>query len=284
MILTKRSVQFVAVVFLSAGASGCVSPRGYFADRWDDSKDIFTVAGGVGAGAKARVGPLQVGALVNYDRWGLRGGELSGLHGLSCSEMVSPLPIPIFERGKCTMLLAGLDWFHGSTGRTEARRKSYMAFSAYVPVVAIGNRAHYYTQMEVAAGLGGTLRLGFNPGELLDFILDWTTLDIYGDDLEARWARQAPRARAALLTLMRSDPRLFEGADPERFAGLEMQRVGPGRYSWGAFAVNVACSSYTATVASEAAFWSYRGHFETLPSGEWRAVNTDKKHATAGPK
>ncbi len=33
-------------------------------------------------------------------------------------------------------------------------------------------------------GLGGTLRLGFNPGELLDFLLGWFTIDIYNDDIE----------------------------------------------------------------------------------------------------
>ncbi len=31
---------------------------------------------------------------------------------------------------------------------------------------------------------GLTLGLGFNPGELLDFILGWTTLDIFKDDIE----------------------------------------------------------------------------------------------------
>jgi len=42
----------------------------------------------------------------------------------------------------------------------------------------------YFTQIEVVAGLGGTIRLGFNPGELLDFILGWVTIDIFNDDLE----------------------------------------------------------------------------------------------------
>ena len=40
----------------------------------------------------------------------------------------------------------------------------------------------YYTQIEMAAGLGGTLRLGVNPGEFVDFLLGWTTLDIFDDD------------------------------------------------------------------------------------------------------
>ena len=36
------------------------------------------------------------------------------------------------------------------------------------------------------AGFGGTIKLGFNPGELLDFILGWTTIDIFSDDFEAK--------------------------------------------------------------------------------------------------
>ena len=36
---------------------------------------------------------------------------------------------------------------------------------------------------DLFTALGRTLRFGFNPGELLDFILGWFTIDIYGDDL-----------------------------------------------------------------------------------------------------
>jgi hypothetical protein len=34
--------------------------------------------------------------------------------------------------------------------------------------------------------VAGGLRVGFNPGELVDFLLGWTTLDIYNDDLGTR--------------------------------------------------------------------------------------------------
>ncbi len=51
-------------------------------------------------------------------------------------------------------------------------------------------RHPYFTQIEVVAGLLGTLRLGFNPGELLDFILGWTTVDIFNDDRETREAKE----------------------------------------------------------------------------------------------
>ena len=53
--------------------------------------------------------------------------------------------------------------------------------------------------MEVAAGLVGGIRLGFNPGELLDFIMGFLGLDLYGDDLEGLpddWAELAERRRA----------------------------------------------------------------------------------------
>jgi hypothetical protein len=62
-------------------------------------------------------------------------------------------------------------------------------------------------------GLGGTLRLGFNPGELLDFILGWTAIDIYNDDaVSVRKQREeesigigSPIAEAPSLTTGRTD-------------------------------------------------------------------------------
>jgi hypothetical protein len=43
--------------------------------------------------------------------------------------------------------------------------------------------APYWTNIEVSAGVLVGVRVGFNPGELLDFLLGFTTLDIYGDDV-----------------------------------------------------------------------------------------------------
>ena len=41
-----------------------------------------------------------------------------------------------------------------------------------------------YTQLEVSAGVyAGGLRLGANPGELLDFLLGWFLVDIYDDEV-----------------------------------------------------------------------------------------------------
>ena len=53
-----------------------------------------------------------------------------------------------------------------------------------------------WTQIEVAAGLFGDVRLGFNPGELLDFLLGFFGADLYGDDI-ARGEGVNPHAESA---------------------------------------------------------------------------------------
>lgn len=47
--------------------------------------------------------------------------------------------------------------------------------------------APYFTHVEVAAGAGGTIRIGTNPGEVLDFLLGFFGVDMYGDDLHHHW-------------------------------------------------------------------------------------------------
>ncbi len=42
--------------------------------------------------------------------------------------------------------------------------------------------ATYYTQVEVTVGLYFGIKVGFNPGELIDALLGWTTFDLFGDD------------------------------------------------------------------------------------------------------
>ncbi len=49
---------------------------------------------------------------------------------------------------------------------------------------------YYYTQCEVCLGVLRGVRLGVNPGELLDFLLGWTTLDTFNDDLEQMQRQQ----------------------------------------------------------------------------------------------
>jgi hypothetical protein len=59
---------------------------------------------------------------------------------------------------------------------------------------ALEENPAYWTQVEVEAGVIFAVHAGFNPGELLDFLLGWFGADIYGDDCGSADQREA-RAR-----------------------------------------------------------------------------------------
>jgi hypothetical protein len=162
-------------VLLGAGLlSGCASSN-YLTDRWNDAKDICTASVGVGGGAKARVGPIGTGVHWIRDYAGLRGGDVGALQ---------PETNDTSDFG---VLLFG-----GETSpETEAMRlrdKEYMSsqwFFFYTPAMFDDDhhpKAHFYTQVEVVAGAGGSVRFGFNPGELVDFLFGWLGADLFGDD------------------------------------------------------------------------------------------------------
>jgi len=184
----KKIIQFTA--FLSIVClTGCASTGSYFVDRGRDVADIFTATAGMGAGAKVQLGPLQTGVIANADLAGLRGGKLFVYD--NSNEIGFP------DSGDLEAILYGTSWFlydrhrnkkfhdgpymlpiwdHGEVPFPFCRRPSYPRKSCPA----------YYTQIEATGGLLGTVRLGFNPGELLDFIFGWTTIDIYNDDIEKR--------------------------------------------------------------------------------------------------
>ena len=197
-----RSLALLVLALTSALASGC-TPRGFFHDRWADAKDVVTVSMGTGLGAKARVGLLSAGAFVNNDFVGLRAGQ-----GFCTSPSFSSFSL--FSRSARPSNVWEVSlfpwWFEGYevcvvNNEPYDGRKSVGVWGVLIgfPVGegdGLADDAGHYTQLEVAAGIGGTLRLGFNPGELLDFLLGWTTLDIFGDDLEARKEREKAKKAA----------------------------------------------------------------------------------------
>jgi hypothetical protein len=147
-------------------------------DRMRDGADVFTATVGVGAGAKVRVGPVQAGLITMGDSIGLRGGRFYSYDRY------------VFGGDMC-LVIAGIEDFNCMGRAVGPRRKEFTTTYCVVPIPmdfkgGPSVNASYWTQIEAVMGIGGTLRLGFNPGELLDFILGWTTIDIYGDDLEAK--------------------------------------------------------------------------------------------------
>lgn len=186
----RRFLHFTTILALAALAAGCASTKSYFTDRGRDAADILTLTMGTGAGVKARIGPIQVGALYAYDAFGLRGGRLAWWWSDQADGEVVDidyLVLPLFGFGYETLDHQAL--------RSPARHKDFMTDKP-LPILSLplttGGYSewdvsrtgfHYFTQFEVVVALGPSIRLGLNPGELLDFLLGWTTLDIYKDDV-----------------------------------------------------------------------------------------------------
>lgn len=190
---------------------GCASAGTYLSQRGRDAADIFTLTLGVGDGAIVRAGPVHVSAIVTSDLMGLKGGQLfsNGNDLMHNEQKLAFLPIPrsqdwatrrreLDEDEKLRAKAEGVEWkrekprwepnrfgsdiFRQEQGEPcDVRGKNFMASSAFPFWVAADNPA-YYSQIEVAGGILLSVRAGFNPGELLDFVLGWVGVDIYRDD------------------------------------------------------------------------------------------------------
>lgn len=196
-LLTHWLVGLIALV-----AGGCATPRNYLHDRTNDALDVFTVTGGKGVGAAVRCGPVHVGLLGYRDACGVIGGHVM-VPSSGDLEMESYWVDPLIGVPTGDGFLTGEQklWAYAS-GEMKMRAKCYSArgqtlpfimtpgraYECYVrssPATALSKYPHYYwSQVEVAVGLWWGVRLGFNPGELLDFLSGWFGADMYGDDLD----------------------------------------------------------------------------------------------------
>jgi hypothetical protein len=194
----KKTIQLLLLVGLVAISAGCATP--YMADRGRDAADIFTATIGVGGGARARVGPVHAGVVpFNVGSFGLRGGcwdnDFSGMTYTEQDFMIIPLSEIDTSGGEYVRGFAVTGYTPDSRVATE-RGKGFYAGSR-IPFITTdvspprdtNSSRHpysYYTQLEATIGVGLTINLGFNPGELFDFLLGWTTLDVFDDDIEQK--------------------------------------------------------------------------------------------------
>jgi hypothetical protein len=185
----KHTVLTVASLILAALATGCQSP-GYWGNRARDAQDVVTASVGIGIGAKARVGPFHAGIIADHDVLGVPDGAFHRQHmgmpspGVALEWEAGPIPVPLpYSEGLLKGWGFGYDAFVGPQPCDGRRLKADYEVRSLVPFVATtGLRHQYYTHVEAVAGLGPSVRLGFNVGEFADFILGWTTLDIFSDD------------------------------------------------------------------------------------------------------
>ena len=185
----RRLAPSIALALLCAG---CASP--YWQNRRADAADVFTATAGVGLGATARIGPLHAGLGVNWDFYGIEAGEIGKLGSLG--EAITGIGDKAAD--DCIVCMGWSEINQGERsavrGKNVAYRPSGIPF--WDPPPPESSNPARWTQIEVAAGLLGGVRLGFNPGELLDFVLGFFGVDLYGDDL-ARGEMENPHAESA---------------------------------------------------------------------------------------
>lgn len=193
------------------GSTGCAS---YMAHRARDAADVFTLTAGLCDGAKVRLGPAHVGVIRSSDMIGLRGGQFfaNGNDILYNDERFSFFPLPRsadwntarkeedrearelakkegrvwkpHQRGSWEPNLFGSEIFRQDLDSPCARRGKNIMVNAPGPFWVVGRPASYHTQIEVSAGILLGVRVGFNPGELLDFLVGWFGVDLYKDDVD----------------------------------------------------------------------------------------------------
>ncbi len=199
---TSRSCSAFAMLAIATLtlASGCAT---YVRDRVADAGDIFTATVGTGIGVTAKAGPIHTGLGSGMDLYGLRGGEVGSF-------------VPSkYDSGPCgdfSLAFVSAGGFAPSRPRAHARGKtSYSAFwddeQKLLPLLDLpwnsDAECHpvidpQWTQLDLSVGFFASVRLGFNPGELLDFALGLFGLDLYGDDLVgagADWETLAQKKR-----------------------------------------------------------------------------------------
>lgn len=199
----------VVIVFLLSCA-GCAT-SGYLVDRKRDAMDMVTCTAGSGLGTSVRVGPLHCGLFFGRDRVGIRGGEVRGQLGRAddlWAGLFDPLLLLPGGEGVCFYEDVFLGEAKSSKHPLEiSRRRGKRYFgSGICPFVVLPQQAelpgrrnpyesylnqehypwHYLTAIEVSVGVGGSVRLGVNPGEMADFLLGWFGIDIFSDDLSRR--------------------------------------------------------------------------------------------------
>jgi hypothetical protein len=82
---TSTSRTVAALVLLGALTG---SGPSYLAERGRDAADVFTASVGLGFGAKARVGPVQVGLLLREKCYGVRSGVVFRNEDIAVFEIV----------------------------------------------------------------------------------------------------------------------------------------------------------------------------------------------------
>ncbi|MCX7044290.1 MAG: hypothetical protein NTX50_02235 [Candidatus Sumerlaeota bacterium] len=182
--------------------TGCATVGGYLRDRTLDAFDVFSVTLGLGGGVAGRAGPVHLGLGAYVDSYGIRGGDwrvFPGLMDAGGYGMTLEDTLQIWDSsGRC--LPIGAISISRILGASENRYVYKCHQVTGGPLLAFLHEEEedsyydadqkerkpvlrpYYTQIDCSVAALFGVRIGFNPGELLDFCLGFLTIDLYKDD------------------------------------------------------------------------------------------------------
>ncbi|MCZ6690087.1 MAG: hypothetical protein O7H41_10820 [Planctomycetota bacterium] len=194
--LWTRPLQPLTLIAIITITTGCQTVGQYFANRGRDLADCITIEGGVGYGFGAEIklaGLVHVAGGACYygaPPVGLRYGELvpssesgdkdTGFLGIPLVGLVLLHGAPPYlhvsvddkEEHGCYWLLPGLASYYTEVSESWIWTDPKSGWSR---LHAFDVEAHLFL------GVVG-VRVGFSPGEFLDFLLGWVGVDIAGDD------------------------------------------------------------------------------------------------------
>ncbi len=176
----KRVITCMGFFTILALGTSCTSA--YWTDRGRDFNDCFHVGVGVGLGAKVKLGPVNLGLLAEGDFFGVRGVNpirATNEHSAWTSLAFFSHSGELFEGGDEHTILSVRKKLYS----VESRREPTSKTATFTPDVNDLIPPQYHTGFEVVVGLGPSVRIGFNVGELADFVLGWVTVDLFDDDV-----------------------------------------------------------------------------------------------------
>jgi hypothetical protein len=159
--------------------------------------DVFSATFGTGWGLKPRISALSLSPSYYYQSaFGVQGGDIIFTNDMDLAAFpFGTTHLESFKggiyaqtRGKAFLVWDDHCFFINTPSKYMKGPYLSTSMSILVPADYEENQDEpypnaYYSDIELMMAFGGGIKFIFNPGELLDFILGWTTLDIYGDDI-----------------------------------------------------------------------------------------------------
>jgi hypothetical protein len=176
MLMKMQLITQVKIIAAALALTFCSSCSSNYGNNLVlDARDIFSFSAGYGLGAQARVSYLAEGFLFKKDLVGMQNG-IPAWYGNQAQ--IFDVDVAL---GRLHIFNPPYDVYIRKDGVLLAEGPLFL----YWPRKDKWN-PKWATQVDATLALGLSIKVGFNPGELLDFITGVFGYDLFGDDYEEK--------------------------------------------------------------------------------------------------